>query len=260
MEGTDDIAVEVRADHVAVVEVRRGPHNFFDTPLIGALADTWERLDEDPACRALVLCSEGRHFCAGADFREGAGPTNVDPGRPERHLYDEAVRLFRTRKPVVAAVQGAAIGGGLGLALAADLRVGSETSRFAANFARLGFHHGFGLSVTLPDVVGRQRALELLMTGRRIDGRTAAEIGLLDHLAPTASLREAALELAAELARSAPLAVEAIRRTLRDDLAERVRRATERERTEQDRSRGTEDRAEGIRASIERREPRFVGR
>lgn len=260
MAAAEDIQVQVGDDHVAVVEIRRGPHNYFDTPLIGALADAYEALDEDPACRAVVLCSEGRHFCAGADFRAGAGPANVDPDRPERHLYDEAVRLFRTRTPVVAAVQGAAIGGGLGLALSADLRVGSPESRFAANFARLGFHHGFGLSATLPPVVGGQRALELLLTGRRIDGTAAAEMGLLDRLVPADDLRSAAVELAAEIAASAPLAVVGIRETLRGDLADRVRQATEREKREQDRTRDSEDRAEGIRASRERRQPRFVGR
>lgn len=260
MAAVQDIDVTIGDDHVAVVEIRRGPHNYFDTPLIGRLADVYERLDDDPACRAVVLCSEGRHFCAGADFRAGAGPTNVDPDRPERHLYDEALRLFRTRTPVVAAVQGAAVGGGLGLALSADFRVGSEESRFAANFARLGFHHGFGLSATLPAVVGQQLAMELLLTGRRIDGTAAAAAGLLDRLVPAEEIRAAAVELAGEIAKSAPLAVVGIRETMRGDLADRVQRATEREKREQDRTRSSEDRAEGIRASQERREPRFVGR
>jgi 2-(1,2-epoxy-1,2-dihydrophenyl)acetyl-CoA isomerase len=256
----NEIGVELRDDHVAVVEIRRGPENFFDTPLIGALADTYEQLDNDPACRAVVLCSEGRHFCAGADFRAGAGPANVDPAQPDRHLYDEALRLFRTRTPVVAAVQGAAVGGGLGLALSADFRVAAPESRFAANFARLGFHHGFGLTVTLPAAVGQQRALELLLTGRRIGGDVAAAIGLVDHLTSAERIRERAIELASEIAASAPLAVVGIRETMRGDLAERVRVATRRERAQQDQTRESADRAEGILAAKERRNPRFVGR
>ena len=143
----DGLDVSVGADHVATVEFDRPPHNHFDVELIAALADVYEALDEDPACRAIVLCSSGRHFCAGANFAGGG-----DAGGEA--LYAGAVRLFAAATPVVAAVQGAAIGGGLGLALSTDLRVASPSSRFAANFARLGIHHGFGLTVTLPAAVG----------------------------------------------------------------------------------------------------------
>ena len=94
------------------------------------------------------------------------------------------MRLFRTRKPIVAAIQGAAIGGGLGVAMAADFRIAAPEARFSANFARLGFHHGFGLSVTLPAAVGGQHAAELLYTGRRITGDDAVAIGLVDRVVP----------------------------------------------------------------------------
>src|SRR6185295_18257851 len=104
---------------------------------------------------------------------------------------------FATRTPVVAAVQGAAIGGGLGLALWPDFRIAAPEARFSANFARLGFHHGFGLTVTLPRVVGQQRALELLYTGARIDGKRAHAIGLVDRLVPLAALRDASRGFAA---------------------------------------------------------------
>src|SRR5262245_17309344 len=144
-----DVSATVGADFVATVELHRPPNNHFDLALIASLSDAFEALDLDPGCRAVVLCSEGRHFCAGADFGRRAG--GVAQG--QRHLYDEAVRLFAARTPVVAAVQGAAIGGGLGLAMMADFRVASPEARFAANFARLGFHHGFGLTVTLPAAV-----------------------------------------------------------------------------------------------------------
>lgn len=251
-----DVSVRLDPDFVATVELRRPPNNHFDLALIRSLADALEALDEEPGCRAVVLCSEGRHFCAGADF---SGPARVaDDGG--RHLYDEAVRLFAARTPVVAAVQGAAIGGGLGLALAADLRVASPAARFAANFARLGFHHGFGLTVTLPAVVGQQRALELLYTGRRVAGEEALRIGLCDRLVEPERLRDEAHALAAEIAASAPLAVRSIRETLRGDLAARIRSATDREKAEQERLRLTEDFREGVRATAERRPPRFQGR
>jgi 2-(1,2-epoxy-1,2-dihydrophenyl)acetyl-CoA isomerase len=161
---------------------------------------------------------------------------------------------------VVAAVQGAAIGGGLGLALWPDFRVAAPEARFSANFAKLGFHHGFGLTVTLPRVVGQQRALELLYTGARIDGERAHAIGLVDRLVPLAGLRDAARAFAAEIAASGPLAVDAIRETMRGALAEEIRAATKRERSEQDRLQHTADFREGVAATAERRAPMFRGR
>jgi enoyl-CoA hydratase/carnithine racemase len=176
------------------------------------------------------------------------------------HLYDVAIRLFEQPLPIVAAVQGAAIGGGLGLALAAEFRVACPEARFSANFARLGFHQGFGLSVTLPAVIGQQRALEMLYTGERIDGEEAARVGLCDRLVPLPEVRSAAVALAGEIAASAPLAVRSIRATMRGPLAAEVRAALEREKAEQDRLRVTADWLEGVRASAERRTPVFLGR
>jgi 2-(1,2-epoxy-1,2-dihydrophenyl)acetyl-CoA isomerase len=250
-----DLKVELDGDFVAIAEIVRPPDNFFDRALIAAIADALEALDREPACRAVVLCSAGKHFCAGADFR--GRPLDTEGGR---HLYDEAVRVFGTKKPIVAAVQGAAVGGGLGLALAADFRVAAPEARFSANFARLGFHHGFGLSVTLPKVVGEQRALELLYTGARLSGEEALAIGLCDRLAPLDALRERARAFAVEIAGSGPLAIESIRTTMRGDLQERIRAATARERAEQERLQKTEDFREGVRAMAERRKPRFTRR
>ncbi len=161
--------------------------------------------------------------------------------------------------PIVAAVQGAAVGGGLGVALLADFRVAAPEARFASNFARLGFHQGFGLSVTLPYVVGNQKALELLYTGKRITGEQALAIGLADRLAPLDSLRDEARALAAEIAGSAPLALRAVRKTMRTDLADAVAKVTAHESLEQARLQQTKDFTEGIRASADRREPQFTG-
>jgi enoyl-CoA hydratase/carnithine racemase len=199
-----------------------------------------------------VLCSAGKHFCAGANFAdENPAATSA--------LYENAVRLFAAQTPVVAAVQGAAVGGGLGVALSADFRVASPESRFVANFSRLGIHHGFGLTVTLPLVVGQQRALELLYTGARLRGEEAHAIGLCDRLVPAERLREEAIALAVEIALSAPLAVRSIRATMRGDLAGRVREATELEAREQAKLFATEDFREGVAAAAERRPPKFTG-
>lgn len=251
----DDVWVEVGDDHVATIEIRRPPNNFFDAGLIRQLADACDQLAQGGNCRAIMLCSQGRHFCAGADFSN----PNALADSGGQHLYDVAIRLFEQPLPVVAAIQGAAVGGGLGLALAADFRIASPAARFSANFARLGFHHGFALTVTLPAAVGHQPALDLLYTGRRVDGVEAQRIGLCDRLAPAESLRAAARSWAAEIAAAAPLAVRSIRKTMRAPLAGQAREAMRHEREEQERLMRSADWREGVAAVRERRAARFTG-
>jgi 2-(1,2-epoxy-1,2-dihydrophenyl)acetyl-CoA isomerase len=254
-----EVTIDEVADHVVAVEIHRPPNNFVDVPLLEAIATAYEAIDDDVHIRAVVLTSEGKHFCAGADFsgRSGAGEVSADAGA--RAIYAAAVRLFSTGKPVVAAVQGAAIGGGLGLAMSADFRFATPQTRFAANFSRLGFHQGFGLSVTLPRAIGAQRAAELLLTGNSIDGSEAHRIGIADRLVEGDVLRENAIAFACELAAAAPLAVASIRATLRRGLADEVARMVDHERAEQARLRETADFSEGIQAATARRAPVFVG-
>jgi len=263
-ESPKDIGVEL-ADFVATVEIRRPPHNFFDYALIQQIAGAFEALDRDPACRAIVLAAQGKSFCAGANFGDGSalnedGQVRNAPGANKvAHLYVEAVRLFRTRKPIVGAIQGPAVGGGLGLALVPDFRVTCAEARFSANFTRLGFHPGFGLTVTLPELIGRNKAALLFYTSRRVKGDEACAMGLADLLVPQAEVRAAARALAREIATCAPLGVVETRATLRQGLADRVRAATDHELEVQTKLRQTRDFKEGVRASAERRTPAFTG-
>ena len=250
---TDSVVIETGEDFVATVEMRRPPNNFFSLEMIEGIAQALEALDDDRRCRAVVLCSQGKNFCAGADFSPGG------VGYATSDLYAAAVRIMRTQTPVVAAVQGAAVGDGLGLALTADFRFAAPEARFSANFARLGFHQGFGLSVTLPRLVGQQAAADLLFTGRRVKGDEAVRLGLADRLVSRAELRAEAREFAREIAGSAPLAVRSIRATLRGDLADQVEAAVAHEHREQNRLQRTADFAEGSRAMAERRTPEFRG-
>ncbi len=258
-----DIAV-TKSGHVATVEIKRPPHNFFDMSLIKQIADAFEGFDKDVDIRAIVLCAEGKSFCAGANFGDGT-KLDKDGNRPNEnqmggHLYQEAVRLFRTKKPIVGAIQGPAIGGGLGLALVPDFRVTCPEGRFSTNFTRLGFHPGFGLTYTLPALIGQQQAHLMFYTGRRLSGEEAVKIGLADVLVPLAEVRSAAQKLAAEMAESSPLAVQETRATVRAGLADRIKAATDHELVIQSQLRKTEDFKEGIQAYAQRRPANFKGR
>jgi len=258
-----DIGVE-KSGHVALVEIRRPPHNFFDIPLIKEIADAFESFDEDVNIRAIVLAAQGKAFCAGANFGDGStldgqGRRPNEPGPGVAPLYVEGNRLFRTKKPIVAAVHGAAVGGGLGLAMVADFRVACPETRFCANFTRLGFHPGFGLTVTLPAVVGQTKAALMFYTSRRVTGEEAHAMGLADVLVPQQQVRDAAINLASEISENSPLGLVATRMTLRGDIPDRVRKATDHELEEQTRLRKTEDFKEGVKAVFERRLPNFGG-
>jgi enoyl-CoA hydratase/carnithine racemase len=243
---------------VALLEISRPPNNFVSVELMANLADALEDVDADPSLRASVLAAAGKAFCAGADL---ASPTGVGGSGMASigGLYEQAVRLFSARKPIVAAIQGAAVGAGLGLALVADFRVVAPEARFSANFVKLGFHPGFGITHTLPRVIGMQRAQLMCLTGRRIKGEEALDWGLADQVAPLAELRAAALALAEEIAEAAPLAVVATRATLRAGLAEAIRSQTGHELIEQTWLRATNDFAEGVKSVNERRPGVFTG-
>ena len=244
---------------VQMVEIRRPPNNFFDTDLINWIADAYAEADADDEIRAVVLCAAGKHFCSGADFaRRNIGETTS--GRSGQHLYKHASRMMSNKKPVVAAIQGAAIGGGLGVAMTADFRVTCEEARFSANFTRMSYHPGFGLTCTLPRLVGAQQAALLFYTGRRVPGDEAVRLGMAEQLVPLAEVRNAAVAMAEDIAGSGPLALVSTRATMRRGLVDAFETATERELTEQDWMSRTADFKEGTKAMGEHRPPVFTGK
>src|ERR1700744_288480 len=265
-----DIGVE-KHGHVGLIEIRKPPLNFFDVSLINQIADALEEFDKDIEIRASVLAAQGKAFCAGANFgdparqeqekreqeRKGEPTDNLGP---INHLYIQAVRIFRNQKPIVAAVQGAAIGGGLGLAVSADFRVTCPEARFAANFTKLGFHPGFGLTTTLPELIGKNNAELIFYTSRRVTGEEATRMGLANVCVPQDQVRAEAMKLASEIAECSPLGLISTRATMRAGLADRVLTATNHELGEQTRLRATEDFKEGVKATAERRIANFKGR
>lgn len=257
---TDDVTVTVEGD-VGIVTLHQPPHNLLTAPLLRQLADALHGFGA--SARAVVLASEGRSFCAGANFRSNEAPDPTEGGGFEAQtgaFYAQAARVFDSPLPVVAAIQGAAIGAGFGLALACDVRVVGADGWFQANFVRLGIHPGFALSTVLPQVIGPARATELFLTGRRVGADEAMAIGLASRSVEAGHEVAGATELASEIAAGAPLAVAATRATLRRGLGAAARSAMRHELAEQTALAGTADAVEGVSAVLAGRPPHFVGR
>lgn len=249
------------ADTLGIVTLANPPLNFLSVDLLRQIADAVAALDTDPRVRCIVLRAQGKTFCAGADLVGGAAGEGGAQGLAAiRSLYDQALRLFGRAKPMVAAVGGAAVGAGLGLALSADFRVASPAARFCANFVALGFHPGFAISCTLPRVVGPQRAAWMMLSAERVKGEQALAWGLVDRLVAPEALDDAALAMACDIAANAPLALVDVRATLVRGLVDEVAAALDHELARQALLRETADYAEGVAAVFERRPARFTGR
>lgn len=272
-------------EHITVVTLVQPPHNFVTEPILKDLAEALELAEA--TSRAVVLASEGRSFCAGANFRSPAAPpTSGNPATASSStvggsssavadsssavggssfedfanaLYSQAMRIFRVKVPLIAALQGPAIGAGMGLALACDLRVGGPHAWQQANFVRLGIHPGFALTLTLPATVGLPLATDLMLTGRRIQPEEALRLGLLNRLAEEGEELQSALDLARQVASGAPLALSATKATMRKRWLENLESTLAHEVREQARLATTRDATEGITAMLERRDPIFAG-
>ena len=251
-----EVTCEMGDDHVATIEVHRGPNNYLSPLTLATVVDLLENLAAEGTARAAVLCSEGKHFCAGADFR-GDMAEDGAKGR----LYRQVPAMLRTKIPNCRRDSGRrhwrGSRPGSTRRISESLLLRHASPVISPCWA---FTEGFGLSVTLPALIGTQRAAELLYTGRNVRGSEALTIGLCDRLVEAESLRDEARRFAGEIAQAAPLAVGSIRSTIRGDLAERVNAALQHELDEQDRLMLTADFREGLQASAERRPPVFSGR
>ncbi|MEW9856954.1 enoyl-CoA hydratase/isomerase family protein [Novosphingobium sp. M1R2S20] len=255
---TIDLQVSIDGE-IGEVRFAKPPHNFACPELLRGIADALEALDAEPQVRCTVLSSVGKAFCAGADLAGDESITGEQGMNAIGGLYTQAERIFRRRKPMIAAVQGAAIGAGLGLALTADFRVAGPGARLSSNFVRLGFHPGFGLTHTLPRLIGAQRASWMMLSAERVKPADALTWGLVDRLVGEGEEREGARRMAREIAFNAPLALSAVRSTLTSGFADAVVEAMRQEHAAQSALKPTRDYAEGVASVFERRDPQWLG-
>lgn len=224
------------------------------------------RVKEDGELRCLVVTGRGKSFCAGADFRSqiqrggDAGGRKVMPNERSFAMYSPFLSLLEIEVPVVGALNGHAIGGGLGLALVCDIRVANQDAKYGANFTKLGLHPGMAATYFLPRLVGLPRAAELLFTGRLFSGAQAAEYGLVNYAVPEDQVLARSMEIAREIAGAAPIAVRWAKRSLYQNVSWDPVSAARAEAHAQSRTLETEDSKEGVAALLEKRTPVFRGR
>ena len=250
-----------RHGHVAEIRFAKPPHNYACPQLLRQIADRLDEVDADPDLRCSVLASEGKSFCAGADLAGDESIATGDGMAAIGALYVQAQRIAARKKPMVAAVQGAAIGAGLGLALVADFRVAGPQARLSSNFVRLGFHPGFGLTFSLPRLIGQQHAAWMMLSAERVKPDRALAWGLVDRVADFgADPVGEAHAMAREIAANAPLALLSVRATMQAGYLAGMQAAMAHEHAQQTALKHTADYAEGVASVFERREANFTGR
>ncbi len=238
--------------------------NSMTPELLDAFAGALAQARAVSTLRCLIITGAGTCFSAGADFRATVQRDDGDRVRAphERSLamYEPVLGVLEVEVPVIGALGGHAVGGGFGLALCCDLRIGAREGRYGANFARLGLHPGMAITYLLPRLVGVARAADLLFTGRLVTGDEAFALGLLGEVVPAAEVRARARATAEMIAANAPGPLRTIKRALGRGLAAAAHDAALAEAFAQAESLTTADAAEGIAALLARRPPNFTGR
>ena len=261
-----DVLLIERHEHVAILTLNRATKlNALDAELRNAMLDAVASLQSDDDVRAVIFTGAGRGFCSGADLTGGGGGEPRPPTQNDR-LDDlgwvgrQALAVYGLDKPVIAAVNGVAAGAGMSLALACDLRVGSEKARFKTVFIERNLSPDSGMSFFLPRIVGYSRAADLIYTSRAIEADEAHRIGLLDRLVDHDELLERAIELASQMAGWPPLALRVSKRVLQHNMECDLDAALPYELTSLSYgNRAVNDRQESLAAFRERRKPRFTG-
>lgn len=221
----NNVLVVERRDRVAILTLNRPDRlNALNPALREQIEQTCQTIRHDDAVWAVVLTGAGRGFCSGVDLRGAPPAEETLESRQERldaygWVGRQALAIYRILdKPIIAAVNGVAAGAGMSLALACDMRVGSELTRFKTVFIERSLSPDSGLSFFLPRIVGYSRACDLIYTSRFVEAEEALRIGLLDRIFPAASLLEEAVALAQQIATWPPVAMQAARRVLQQSM------------------------------------------
>lgn len=259
------VILEEKHDGIATLVMNRPDRlNALNNELAVALNDALERIAADDAVRVVVITGAGRAFCAGGDL--GALGKGRETGRTQdlepilRAGMQMVLRMRTMPQPVIAAVNGAAAGAGMNIALAADIRIAAEEATFGQNFAKVGLFPDYGGTYFLPQLVGPAKAAELFYTGDMIDAKTALRLDLVNHVVPAAQLETEVKALAQKIAQGPSLPIRAVKKDLFAREEKELVRALENEVREQIRCYLSEDCKEGIHAFFERRPPRFQGK
>lgn len=239
-----------------------------DLPMVDALVGALEAADADPGVRCLILTGAGSAFSAGGNLKTmGKGQGGLAAARPAqtRLNYKQGIQRIplafdRIEVPVIAAVNGAAIGAGCDLACMCDIRIAGESARFAESFVKLGIIPGDGGAWLLPRIVGFSKASEMALTGDMLDASDALACGLVSKVVPDADLLEAAVALARRIAVNPPQAVRLTKRLLREGRQASLAALLEMSAAAQSLMHETDDHAEAIAAFLEKRPPQFHGR
>ncbi len=260
-----DAVLETRAEGIATLVLNRPERlNALNPELAVALNEALGRVADDASVRVVVLTGAGRAFCAGGDLTAlGAGRQSGSMKELEPLLRAGLAALVRMRtmaQPVIAAVNGVAAGGGMNLALAADIRIAAEEATFGQSFAKVGLFPDYGGTYFLPQLVGPARAAEMFYTGDLIDAATALRLGIVNRVVPAAQLAAETMTLARKIAQGPPIAIRAIKKVVFGSEREALEKALEREVEQQMACFRSEDCREGIAAFFEKRAPKFEGR
>jgi enoyl-CoA hydratase/carnithine racemase len=213
--------------------------------------------------RCVVVTGTGACFSSGADFKATLQRSDGAPHERSYAMYAPFLSLLELDVPVIGALNGHAVGGGFGLALVCDVRIGAVDAKYGANFVKLGLAPGMAISFMLPRIVGLARANELLLSGRLVDGTEAAAIGILNRALPASEVLSAAMTMARTIAGNAPIAVRETKAAIRRGLgvtADSIREAARAEAVVQAQTVATDDCREGIAALLGKRDPVFTGR
>ena len=253
-------------DGVATLTLNRPDRlNALGGSLRDDLHDAITRSSTDPDVRVMVITGAGKGFCSGGDVK---AMQEAKDGKRERPLIEKIapgrdrtlLAMRQAPQPIIAAVNGAAAGAGMNLALGCDIRIASTAAKFSQAFVKRGLHPDWGGTYFLPRVVGTAKACELIFTGEVIDAQEALRLGIVSAVYSPEELMSTAYQLARRIAAGPPVAIRLAKRSLYDNAERDLKSSLERETFSQNIASETEDAGEGIRAFVEKRDPKFQGR